>query len=111
MRSYLTEPRQLKHVLSQAQEVRGGVLERARRLADINRALREWCDEPWVRQVRLANLRGDTVVLYSASASALVPLRHRSRSLLAWLNTRYHLTCTRIDAKVRPPVAVAFGGV
>ncbi|MFP5304951.1 MAG: hypothetical protein ACLGI7_03895 [Gammaproteobacteria bacterium] len=103
MRSDRSEPRNLRQVLSQTQPNLGGTLERARQLADINRALRDWCDDAWVHQVRLANVRGDTAVLYSASASALVPLRHHSRSLLAWLNTRYHLSCTRIEAKVRPP--------
>lgn len=111
MRSDRNDPRNLRQILSQTPQALGGVLERARRLADINRALRDWCDEPWVHQIRIANVRGDTVVLYSASASALVPLRHHSRSLLAWLKTRYQLSCTRIETKVRPPVAELRAGV
>lgn len=111
MRSHRNEPRNLRQVLSQSPQSLGGVLERARRLSDINREMRDWCDEPWVRQIRIANLRGDTVVLYSASASALVPLRHHSRSLLAWLKTRYQLSCTRVETKVRPPVAEVRAGV
>ena len=111
MRSRRNEPRNLRQVLSQSPQSLGGVLERARRLSDINREMRDWCDEPWVRQIRIANLRGDTVVLYSASASALVPLRHHSRSLLAWLKTRYQLSCTRVETKVRPPVAEVRAGV
>ncbi len=80
----------------------GGILERARRLADVNRALHEWCHEPWMQHVRVANIRGDTLVLYSTSAAALVPLRNRSRSLLSWLNGRYTLSLTRTEMRVRP---------
>src|SRR3546814_6288654 len=58
-------------------------------LADINRSLPSWCAEPWVRQIRVANIRGQTVVVFSASASALVPLRHRSSTFLLWLNDHY----------------------
>src|SRR3546814_3792850 len=53
-------------------------LSQVQQLADINRSLPSWCAEPWVRQIRVANIRGQTVVVFSASASALVPLRHRS---------------------------------
>lgn len=81
-------------------------LARLQCLADINRSLSSWCAEPWVRQLRVANIRGQTVVVFSASAAALVPLRLRSSAFLAWLNDRYRLSCTRLDAKVRPPLAV-----
>ena len=76
------------------------------RLTDINRSLPLWCDEPWVRQIRVANIRDRTVVVFSASASALVPLRHRSGSLLLWLNDHFRLSCTKIETKVRPPFVV-----
>jgi len=81
-------------------------LARLQCLTDINRALPLWCDEPWIRQIRIANVRDRTVVIFSASASALVPLRHRSGSLLDWLNDRFRLSCTRIETKVRPPTTV-----
>ncbi|MGH8445927.1 MAG: hypothetical protein ACREVL_11705 [Solimonas sp.] len=75
-------------------------------LAEINRSLPLWCSEPWIQQIRIANIRDQTVVVYSASASALVPLRHRSSALLVWLNDRYRFSCTKVDAKVRPPFTV-----
>ena len=111
MRSDRTEPRNLRQILSHPPQSAGGVLERAQQLADINRALRDWCDEPWVQQIRVANVRGDTVVLYSASAPALLRLRQHGRSLLAWLNNRYPLSCTRIESKVRPRAVDAKAGV
>ena len=106
-----TEPRNLRQILSHSPPSAGGILERARRLADINRALPDWCDEPWIHQIRIANVRSDTVVLYASTAPALLRLRHRGRSLLAWLNARYLLSCTRIESKVRPPATRAAGRV
>lgn len=106
-----TEPRNLRQILSHGPEAAGGLLARTQRLADINRALRDWCDEPWVDHVRVANIRGETVILYASSAPALLRLRHHTRSLLAWLNARYPLRCTRIESKVRPPVTGANGRV
>lgn len=81
-------------------------LSQVQQLADINRSLPSWCAEPWVRQIRVANIRGQTVVVFSASASALVPLRYRSSTFLLWLNDHYRLSCTRLEAKVRPPLVV-----
>ncbi|WP_348819662.1 hypothetical protein [Fontimonas sp. SYSU GA230001] len=111
MISDTTEPRNLKQILSQNPQRTGGVITRAQRLADINRSLRDWCDEPWVHQVRIANIRGDTAVLYASSAPALLRARQRQRALLAWLKTRHLLSCTRIEAKVRPPVTGSIGRV
>jgi hypothetical protein len=72
------------------------------RLEALDRALRQWANEPWLDSIRVANLRGDTLVLFADSASALVPLRYRREALLAFLRDRYGLAATRIEAKVRP---------
>ena len=72
------------------------------RLEALNQALRQWADEPWLDCIRVANLRGDTLVLFADSASALVPLRYRRDALLAFLRDHYGVTATRIEAKVRP---------
>jgi hypothetical protein len=86
-----SQPRRLNDLLSHAH-----------RLADINRALAQWSTEPWLAQVRVANIREGAVILFSSSAAALVPLRYRSQELLTWLNERFHLGCTRVETKVRP---------
>jgi hypothetical protein len=78
------------------------LLQVTQRLEALNSALRQWADEPWLDAIRVANLRGDTLVLFADSASALVPLRYRREALLAFLRERYGLTATRIEAKVRP---------
>jgi len=98
------EPKSVKQLPSHDEQSIGSLLRRAQLLADINRTLSQWSPEPWVARIRLANVRDDTAVVYATSAAALVQLRHRSRSLLAWLNDRHHLHCTRIEAKVLPPV-------
>ncbi|HUP90768.1 MAG TPA: DciA family protein [Solimonas sp.] len=81
------------------------LLDRARYLADLNRDLRQWSDEPWLSQIRLANVRGDTLVVFSSSAAALVQLRYRKQSLLDWLAAQTGLQCTRIESRVRPALA------
>ncbi|TXH04428.1 MAG: DUF721 domain-containing protein [Nevskiaceae bacterium] len=80
-----------------------GVMARAQRLAQINRALQQqWAAEPWIQAVRIANIRENVVVIYAQTASALIPLRYRKTALLAFLQQRFELTCNEIDAKVRP---------
>lgn len=81
----------------------GVLLARAQRLAEVNRALQtQWASEPWVQSLRVANIRGNTIVIYAQTATAMVPLRYRREALLAFLNQRFGLRCTDIDAKVRP---------
>ena len=107
MTSYPRDALSLKQCLGQGTLASAPALERARLLSELGRALRSWSHEPWMSQIRIANIRGDTLVIYSASAAALIPLRHRSEALLLWLNDRYQLNCTRLEAKVRPPLADA----
>jgi hypothetical protein len=107
MTSSTQDPLTLKQCLGQNASQLAGTLTRARRLSEINRHLSEWSPEPWVAHLRIANVRGDTLVIYSISATALVPLRYRSASLLAWLGSRYQLVCTRVETRVRPPPADA----
>jgi hypothetical protein len=79
------------------------LLARAQRLTAINTELqKQWSSEPWVRSLRIANIRGNTVVIFSQTAASLVPLRYRKASLLGLLKEQFNLTCTEIDARVRP---------
>jgi len=82
-----------------------GLFDRARRLAEMNQALRHWCGDNWTRQIRIANVRADIIVVFAASAAALVPLRSKQSDLLRYLNSTFGLSCIRIEAKVRPPAA------
>lgn len=80
-----------------------GLLARAARLADLDRAFRQWLSPlgPWARQVRLANLEGERVALMVTSAAALTPLRYRQAELLAWFSERTGTSCTRLNITVR----------
>ena len=96
------DPQSFKQCLRQGGKALDATLSRARWLADIGLSLSEWTQDPWIKEIRVANIRDETIVIYAASAAALVPLRHRSHALLAWLNARHQLRCTRIDTRVRP---------
>lgn len=78
------------------------LVQRAERIAEVNRALRSWTTEPWVDAIRLVNIRGDTAVFFASSAAALVPLRYRREALLAFLREHAHLDCSKIEMKVKP---------
>lgn len=64
--------------------------------------MREWSDEPWLAQIRLANIRNGTLVLHSSSAAALIQLRQHQRGLLDYLNQRFQIRCDQLEARVRP---------
>ena len=89
----------------QPAEVRS-LLNRARLIADMNRALPSWSAEPWISLIRIANVRDETLVIHAYSATALIPLRYRKQQLLAWLNDRFQLKCDKLEAKVRPEPAI-----
>ncbi len=80
------------------------LVERAERISALNNALRQWTQEPWFQSIRLANIRGDTVVLFASNAAALVPLRYRQQDLLRFLSQVLKLECTKLETKVRPAV-------
>lgn len=90
------------HLLRSA-VLRRGLLARAARLADLDRAFRQWLSPlgPWARHVRLANLEGERVALLVTSAAALTPLRYRQSELLDWFSTRTGTSCTRLNITVR----------
>lgn len=78
------------------------LLQRVRRIEALDRALHQWTAEPWLAAIRVANLRGDTLVVFADSASAATALRYRRLELLDYLRQRHGLSVNRIEAKVRP---------
>lgn len=98
-----TDAEPLQNWLSQQPQTVRDLLSRAQRLTAINNELQsQWSSEPWVQSIRIANIRGNTVVIFAQTAASLVPLRYRKASLLGLLKERFNLTCTEIDARVRP---------
>lgn len=78
------------------------LMRRAERIAEVNRALRTWIDEPWLDDVRLVNIRGDTAVFFVSTAAVLLPLRYLQEPLITFLRQRAGLTCSKIETKVKP---------
>lgn len=111
MPQFNPDPQPLQQWLTHQPRGLRALFERARLLAEINHALRQWSDDPWLSHIRLANIRGNTLVIFSSSAAALVPLRHRQKALLDFLNQRFYLACTQLEAKVRPHTSPLDGGV
>ena len=88
--------------LRQQQTPLSDLIERAERIASLDKALRQWTSEPWFDAIRLANIRGETVVLYASNAAALVPLRYRQQSLLSFIRDQLQLPCSKLETKVKP---------
>lgn len=79
------------------------VLNRGRILISINQSLKDhWSDEAWIHQIRIANIRGTTLVVFAQTAAALIPLRYKKQALLNFIQQEFDLPCTEIDAKVVP---------
>ena len=77
------------------------LLQRVRRLQALNSLLQRWTSEPWLTAIRVANLRGETLVVYADNAAALTALRYRRDSLLGWLQQQ-GVPVLKLDMRVRP---------
>jgi len=88
--------------LQQAGDDTETLLQRVRRIEALDRALHEWSREPWLSAIRVANLRGDTLVVFSENAAAATTMRYRREDLLAFLRKRLGLEVARLETKVRP---------
>ena len=79
------------------------ILRRGQTLATINQTLKQhWSDELWINQIRVANIRGTTLVVFVQTAAVQIPLRYRKQALLNFLQQQFGLTCTELEVKVVP---------
>ncbi len=78
------------------------LLQRVRRIEMLDRAVHQWTGEPWLSAIRVANLRGDTLVVFSDSATAATMLRYRREDLMTYLREQHGLEISRLETKVRP---------
>lgn len=81
------------------------LLQRIRRIEALDHALRLWLGDTSPGAIRVANLRGETLVVFADSAASLTSLRFQQEALLAYLRERHGIPLSRIDAKVRPGLA------
>lgn len=77
------------------------LLDRVRRIEALDRALHQWSSEPWLQAIRVANLRGDTLVVFSDSAASLTTLRYQRDTLVTYLREHHGLPVSRIEARVK----------
>lgn len=89
-------------MLQQAGDDTETLMERVRRIEALDRALHQWSSEPWLSAIRVANLRGDTLVVFSDNAAAATTMRYRREDLMAYLREQHGLVVGRLETKVRP---------
>lgn len=107
--SLLVEARSLTQLLQRQHRTQDAILGRALLMAEMTFALQEFNQFPWAASLRVANIRDQTLVIYSSSASSLIPLRGQKQSVLDFLNRRFGLDCTQLEAKVRPSLTAQRG--
>ena len=78
------------------------LLARARRLAEIETALREWAGKPLALSLSVANMRDGTLVIYTTSAAALTHIRYRQQELIQFLHGRFGLDLHKLEIKNTP---------
>jgi hypothetical protein len=78
------------------------LLARADQLSRIQALLRELLDEPWADALRVANLRGTTLILHAENGAIATALRHRQQDLIARLSHRLGHRLDQLEIKVRP---------
>jgi hypothetical protein len=78
------------------------LLARAGRLAEIQTAIRDWAGEPLASSLTIANERDGSLVVYAASAAALLQVRYKQQELIQFLQGRLGLTSTKLEVKIYP---------
>src|SRR5688572_28936884 len=96
------DPRRLNHFLGEASPTVSALLVRAQMLERVEQALQEWLGEPWSSSIRVANLRGDSLIVFADSAAALTKLRYSRDDVLAHSRQRLGLDCNSLIMKVKP---------
>lgn len=102
MTSFQPDPLPIRHWLNDRPGPLRQLLSRASLLATATRQLHAEIPSPWAHHLRIVNLRGTTLVIYSQSAAALIPLRAHQRQVLDVVGHCLGCRPSRIDAKVRP---------
>jgi hypothetical protein len=78
------------------------LLARAGRLAEIQTAIRDWAGEPLASSLTIANERDGILVVYAASAAALLQVRFKQQELIQFLHERLGLASTKLEVKINP---------
>ncbi|MBY8965868.1 hypothetical protein KHP57_09135 [Algiphilus sp. NNCM1] len=95
-----SEGSQLGDVLSSRTGTAGRLLARAVRLQQLSEAV-QGMDRPWSRQLRVANVRDDAVVLFAENAGAAARAKQDARRIAERLRSA-GAPCERLIVKTRP---------
>ncbi len=96
------EARELGTFLDKPGSSTHSLLARARRLSEIESAMREWAGEPLALSLSVANEREGTLVVFTTSAAALTQLRYRQQELIRFLHQRLGLILHKLEIKNTP---------
>ena len=102
MTSFQPDPLPIRHWMTDRSGPLRQLLGRASLLAAATRQLHAEIPSPWAQSLRVVNLRGNTLVVYSHTAAALIPLRRHQQDVLEIAGRCLGCRPDRIDAKVRP---------
>ncbi len=68
----------------------------------LERSIRSFMHETAENSFRIANLRGDVLVIFCNSAAASTDLRYQSQALMDHLRERHGLALRKLLIRVRP---------
>lgn len=80
----------------------GTLLELVHQISAIDEALSQWLGDPTQTTVRVANLRDETLVLFSNNAAATTRLRYERESLLTHLREQHGFEVRHLEIRVKP---------
>lgn len=102
MVSSVSDARRLDYWLHDTAGPLALVLRRAATYAAATAQLHAQLATPWAETLRVATLRGSTLVLYTTSAAVLIPLRAHQSAIFDVVQPVLGLRPNRLEAKVRP---------
>jgi len=78
------------------------ILSHTDRLVEVNRAFRDWLNEPWTDAVRIAAFDDDSVVVHARDAATATLLRFRAPAVVAYVREHLNPACTKLQISVQP---------
>ena len=96
------ESRSIDDCLNGGRSTVRSLLTRAAMLREVQQCLRRHFDAPWARQLRVANIRDATLVVYVDNAASLTRVRFLEARILGVVRDELRHTVLKLEAQVRP---------
>ena len=97
-----SEPNRVFDLLNQQPSTVQSLLRRAALLAEMQTQIRELLQSPWSSGISVANLRGDTLVLFAPNSASLTQLRFSAPQILEHIQENFGFPLRQLDARVKP---------